>query len=70
MAFSQTDLDKIDAAIASNTKSVQFADGQRIEYRSVDEMMTARRHIAAIVAQSSSGGRATLYPTMTLSRER
>lgn len=76
LMFTQDDLNKLDAAIASNTAAeVQFADGQRIRYRSVGEMLTARQHVAAVLAErqrragmAASGG--VLYPVFVHSRER
>lgn len=47
MAWQQTDLDKIDAAIASGIKSVTFADGRKTEYQSVEHMMSVRAIMAA-----------------------
>lgn len=58
MAWSQSDLDKIDAAIASGVKSVTFADGRQKMYQNVDQMLAARRVIEAqlqVAAQALSG---------------
>lgn len=46
MAYTQSDLDGIRAAIARGEKTVQFAD-RSVTYRSVDEMLVAERKIAA-----------------------
>jgi hypothetical protein len=57
MAVTQSDLDRIDAALANSELSVSI-DGRTVTYRSVPEMLQARRHLAALVAASSpSGGR-------------
>lgn len=45
MAFSQTDLDAIRAAIAKGEKTVQFAD-RSVTYRSMDELFQAEARIA------------------------
>ncbi len=42
MAWTQTDLDAVEAAIASGELTVQHSDGRRITYRSVEELTTAR----------------------------
>ena len=41
MAFTQSDLDNINKAIASGKKSVQLS-GRRIEYQSLADMLKAR----------------------------
>ena len=45
MAWTQADIDKLDAAIATGAKVVQFSD-QRIEYQDVDDMLKARSLMA------------------------
>jgi hypothetical protein len=42
--YTQADLDSLDRAIATGQLSVQFGD-RRIQYRTMDEMLQARRHI-------------------------
>ena len=42
MAWTQTDLDAVEAAIASGELTVQHSDGRRITYRSIDELKAAR----------------------------
>jgi hypothetical protein len=46
MALSQTDLDKLDKAIASGVRRVTYSSGT-VEYQSLDDMMKARSFIAA-----------------------
>lgn len=41
MAFTQTDLDKLEKAIASGVKKVKFSD-REVEYHSMEEMLKAR----------------------------
>ena len=55
MAYSQTDLDRINKAIASGTMTVEI-DGQRISYRTMAELMAAKRDITAELAASSTAG--------------
>lgn len=47
MAFLQTDLDRIDTAIAQGASSVTLESGERIERRSVRELIRARNYIAS-----------------------
>lgn len=44
----QADLDRLDAMIASGVLST-FYDGKKIEYRSMDELLRARAHVAGQV---------------------
>ena len=53
MSLSQADLDRLDAAIASNALSVQIGD-RRIQYRTMDELMKAREHVARQIAAAAS----------------
>ncbi|WP_435102344.1 phage head-tail joining protein [Arhodomonas sp. AD133] len=46
MAYTQADLDRVDAAIAKGASSVTLSSGERIEYRSVRALKAARDHIA------------------------
>ncbi|TDY35096.1 hypothetical protein [Janthinobacterium sp. 75] len=48
MALTQTDLDALDHAIASNEVEVEM-DGRRVKYKSTSELITARNHVAALV---------------------
>jgi len=54
MAWSQSDLDRIDAAIAQNIRRVTFADGRSVEYQSPGEMLQVRRLIKAELLASAS----------------
>ena len=59
MALTQADLERLDAAIASESLEVQMGD-RRIRYRSMDELIAARAHVAqqlAAAAASASGTR-------------
>jgi hypothetical protein len=53
MAFTQTQLDALDAAIATGSLEASF-DGKHVKYRSLDEMMRIRQTIQ----ESLSGARA------------
>lgn len=50
MAFTQTQLDAIDATIARGELTVRFADRQ-VTYRSVEELLRARAVIEASINQ-------------------
>jgi len=54
MALTQTDLDALDRAIASSELEVEFSDGQRVRYKSTDDLLKARAHVASVVASSGS----------------
>lgn len=54
MAYSQTDLDNLDAAIASGHLIVHV-EGRRVEYRSLDELMRARAHVSAQITAATAG---------------
>lgn len=60
MAFTQTDLDAIDRAIASGELTIRTDAGRMVTYRSMDELLHARATIASAVAASTSVSRA--YP--------
>lgn len=52
MAFTQSDLDALDAAIKSGANRVRFTD-REVQYRSLDELIKARALAAAELAQSN-----------------
>lgn len=55
MALTQADLDALDLAIASSTLEVQL-DGRRVKYRSMDELIKARAHVASQIATAAGRG--------------
>lgn len=55
MAFQQSDLDRLDAAISSGVRSVTFADGRRTEYQNVADMLRARDLISGEIVGASAG---------------
>lgn len=57
MAYSQTDIDALDKAIASGARRVQI-QGRSVEYRSVDEMLKAK---AVMVRELSTATRRTRF---------
>lgn len=64
MALSQTDLDALDTAIASAELEVQL-EGRRVRYRSMDELMRARAHVAGVLARSASSRRSYTFDMRT-----
>jgi len=56
MAFTQDDLTAINDAIATGELEVQFADGKRVRYRSINELMRAKQHIQESL--DAKGGKA------------
>lgn len=54
MAFSASDLATIEAAIASGTLRVKFADGREVTYQNADEMMRVRSAVQGEIAAASA----------------
>ncbi|MFC3579120.1 phage head-tail joining protein [Sphingomonas hylomeconis] len=58
MAWSVTDLEKLQAAVSSGVRSVTFADGRRTEYQSLDHVLAAIKVVDAelrMQAQATNG---------------
>lgn len=53
MALSKDDLDVLDDAIASGELSCTV-NGKSITYRSIDELMKARRHVEKVLKQQAN----------------
>lgn len=70
MALTQTDLDNLDTAIAAAELEVQL-EGRKVRYRSTDELLKARAHVASVLSGAASPGqrRATYRPNFTSSRD-
>jgi len=54
MAFTQSDLDSIDRAIASGELSITH-NGRTVTYRSMADLLKARDRIANSIASASTG---------------
>lgn len=69
MALSQSDLDALDAAIASSELEVEL-DGRRVRYRSTVDLLAARQHVATVLSMSAPGAprRASYRYVMTTAR--
>jgi hypothetical protein len=61
MAFTQTDIDNLEAAIARGVKKVKQGD-EEVEYRSLSEMERTLRRMRQSVAPGSSRRIAATYP--------
>lgn len=53
MALTQTDLDALDAAIASSELEVEI-NGRRVKYRSTGELVRARAHVDQVLRNSGT----------------
>lgn len=56
MALTQTDIDRLEAAIASPEKSVTLSDGRRVEWRTVDEFKAQLAYVKEQVDAASAAG--------------
>lgn len=54
MAWQQTDLDKLDAAIAGGIQQVTYADGRSVRYQSGADMLAARREMKTELQAAAS----------------
>ena len=62
MAYSQADVDTLQAAIATGALTVRSADGRLVTYRSLDEMKRILQEVRDAVTPSAAGSR-TSYAT-------
>ena len=53
MAYQQSDLDTINAAIATGALSVRYADGRTVVYRSIREMRQVQMDIQAALTPAT-----------------
>lgn len=60
MAYTQADLDRLDAAIAGGELSVTV-DGKSVTYRSVQDLMAAREHVQAQIARTAGQPRRAVF---------
>jgi len=58
MAWQQSDLDNLDACIASGVLVTRFADGREVRYQTLEMLLAARRVVAAQLstAQAATAG--------------
>lgn len=69
MALTQTDLDALDAAIASSELEVTL-EGRHVKFDTVDALIKRRNYVAGLLAGSSGSTprRRTYFPTFTTLR--
>jgi len=65
MAYSQTDLDALSAAIVGGIKSVTYADGRKVEYQTLADMRALRDDMKAEI---QAAARASVGPRVTIGR--
>lgn len=58
--YTDADLATIKAAIASGTQLVQYADGRRVQYQDLNQMLAAARVIEAEVNMVAAAGSGVL----------
>lgn len=69
MAWTQTDLDRLDAAIASNVRTVTYADGRTVTYQDADKMLQVRNTMKTeLIADASRVNRQTRATRGTMRR--
>lgn len=54
MAWTQDDLTKVRAAIASGVQSVRYSDGRQVNYQSLADLLAAEKEIRAQLAADAS----------------
>ncbi len=62
MAFNQTDLDAIQAAIGSGVLRVRYADGREVTYQSLEDLLKAERRIMDDMASPTQRRSRRSYP--------
>jgi ribosomal protein S17E len=64
MALTTDDLNELDLAIASGELTVKI-DGREVTYRSIDDLLKARRHVNALLNQQAGKVRNPLAGIVT-----
>jgi hypothetical protein len=67
LSFTQADIDAIDSAIARGVSEVQYANGQKVRFPSMDDMIKARNLMVKEVskAAAAAAGRRSGYSLAT-----
>ncbi|MCF2827080.1 MULTISPECIES: phage head-tail joining protein [unclassified Pseudoalteromonas] len=65
MAFTQDDLDALDEAIASGELTVKI-NGREVTYRSMTELLHAKRYIGRVMAKRAGRRRSPLTGIVTV----
>ena len=69
MAYTQADLDAIDAALAGSESTVEI-EGKRTTWRSAEELLKMRRFIAAQLNAAATGATAAVPRTTFVQHRR
>lgn len=64
MAWTQSDLDALSAAIANGIQSVTYADGRRVQYQTVADMRLLRNDMKAEIAAAANQAAPRLRTTV------
>ncbi len=56
MAYTQADLNRLQAAVADPARKVRFDDGREVEYRTMQELNSAIATVSSDLARQSAGG--------------
>lgn len=65
MAVSQSDIDALNAAIATGERSVTFADGRRVDYHGKADLILARNDLLAQKSAEEAAASGKARPRIT-----
>lgn len=57
MAYTEADLNRLQAAVADPTQKVRFDDGREVTYRTMSELRTAIADVSTALARQANGNR-------------
>lgn len=60
MAYTQNDLDQLDAAIASGELTASY-NGRMVTHRSIDDLLKARAHVLRVLQAQGGARRAPTF---------
>jgi len=69
MAWSQADLDSLEAAYAGGTLSVRFADGRQVTYPSAQDLLSRIQTVKAALASGESAKPSPMGRFTTFARD-
>lgn len=52
MSYTQTDLDKLERALANGSKSVTFSDGRRVDFQTFEELAKRIQYVRKSLGQA------------------
>lgn len=65
MSISQTDVDRLERALARGELTVETSDGSRVTYRSIDELLKALAYAKQVLATAVAGSTTQSFATFT-----